>query len=182
MKNIMLLGVTRSGKSTLANILHDKYNYNIIHGDMIKASYQKNIKNISGTELKNNQEYRNFIKDIFKNEIKYNNLNYVIDTVDIFPSDITNEDKENYLIYFFGYTNINVDELIRIWQETDLNFTKKFDMNDLREKAKKGIENSKKFKEQCEKFNIKFVDTTYNRKDVFNMILSEIDTINSNNK
>ena len=94
MKNIMLLGVSRLGKSTLATILHNKYNYNVINGDMIKVSYQKNIMNVDWFELKENPQYRNFIKDIFNNEVKYNNSNFVIDTVDIFPSDITNEEKK----------------------------------------------------------------------------------------
>lgn len=39
MKNIMLLGITRFGKSSFSNILHDKYRYNVIHADMIKAFF-----------------------------------------------------------------------------------------------------------------------------------------------
>lgn len=174
MKNIMLLGITRSGKSTFAELLHNKYNYNIIHGDMIKASYQKNIKNISGTELKESKEYRNFIKNIFKNEIKYNNMNYAIDTVDIFPSDITEEEKENYSIFFFGYPNIEVNELVNIWKKTDLEFTKKFTKKELIEKAQRGIENSKRIMEECQKYKLTFIDTTYNRENIFNQLLNEI--------
>ena len=61
MKNIMLLGITRSGKTTFSNILHDEYGYNIIHADMIKASFQKHIDNKTSTELKNDLNYRFFI-------------------------------------------------------------------------------------------------------------------------
>ena len=174
MKNIMLLGVTRSGKSTFATILHDKYNYNVINGDMIKASYQKNILNVDGNELKENQQYRNFVKDIFNNEVKYNNSNYVIDTVDIYPSDITDEEKEKYLIFFFGYPDIELNELINIWKQTDLEFTKKFSEDKLIEKAKKGIEKSKKIKEECAKYEFNFIDTSFNRNKIFEQLIEEM--------
>jgi len=174
MKNIMLLGISRSGKSTFANILAKQYGYNVIHGDMIKVSYQKNILNVSSSELKNKQEYRNFIKDIFRNEIKYNNLNYVIDTVDIFPSDIDEFDRENYLIYFFGYTKHTTEEIVNIWKKTDLNFTKKFTEEELYAKAKRGVENSIKIKEECEKYGLTFIDTSDDRNEIFSKLLSEI--------
>lgn len=175
MKSVMLLGITRSGKSTLANMIHEKYNYNIIHGDMIKASFQKNIKNLTSQELKNDLNYRKFIKDIFYHEVKYNKTNTIIDTVDIFPSDITLEDINNFNIYFLGYPNIGYEELINIWKRTDLEFTKKFSEDDLISKAKRGIENSKKLKAECEKYNLKFIDTTYNREEILKSILDEIE-------
>ena len=171
----MLLGISRAGKSTFSNMLHEKYSYNIIHADMIKASYQKHIDNKTSLELKNNINYRLFIKDIFYHEVKYNKTNCVIDTVDIFPEDITDSDKENYLIYFFGYLNIEWEELIDIWKKTDLEFTKKFTEEELIAKAKRGIENSKIIKDKCEKYGLVFIDTAYNRDEIFKKLLSNID-------
>ena len=171
----MLLGISRAGKSTFSNMLHEKYSYNIIHADMIKASYQKHIDNKTSFELKNNIDYRLFIKDIFYNEVKYNKTNCVIDTVDIFPEDITDSDKKNYLIYFFGYLNIEWEELIDIWKKTDLEFTKKFTEEELIAKAKRGIENSKIVKDKCEKYGLVFIDTAYNRDETFKKLLSNID-------
>ena len=170
----MLLGISRAGKSTFSNMLHEKYSYNIIHADMIKASYQKHIDNKTSLELKNNIDYRLFIKDIFYHEVKYNKTNCVIDTVDIFPEDITDSDKENYLIYFFGYLNIEWEELIDIWKKTDLEFTKKFTEEELIAKAKRGIENSKIIKDKCEKYGLVFIDTAYNRDEIFKKLLSNI--------
>lgn len=174
MKNIMLIGVSRSGKSTFAKMLHDKYNYNIIHGDMIKASFQNNIKNISGTELKEEKNYRNFIKDIFKNEVKYNEINYAIDTVDIFPSDITNEEKENFVIYCFGYLDIEFIDLLNFWKEKDEKFVKKFTEDELISKAKRCIERSKILKEECEKNSIVFIDTSHDMDKIFDKLINEI--------
>lgn len=50
MKNIMLLGITRAGKSSFSDIIHNKYGYSIIHADMIKSSFQKHIDNKTSTE------------------------------------------------------------------------------------------------------------------------------------
>ena len=171
----MLLGISRAGKSTFSNMLHEKYSYNIIHADMIKASYQKHIDNKTSLELKNNIDYRLFIKDIFYHEVKYNKTTCVIDTVDIFPEDITDSDKKNYLIYFFGYLNIEWEELIDIWKKTDLEFTKKFTEEELIAKAKRCIENSKIIKDKCEKYGLVFIDTAYNRDETFKKLLSNID-------
>ena len=175
MKNIMLLGISRAGKSTFSDMLHDKYSYNIIHADMIKASYQKHIDNKTSLELKNNINYRLFIKDIFYHEVKYNKTNCVIDTVDIFPEDITDDDRENYFIYFLGYPDIECDELVNIWKKTDLEFTKKFTEEELVAKAKRGIENSKIIKEKCEKYGLIFINTSYNRNEIFEKMLVDIE-------
>lgn len=121
MKNIMLLGITRAGKSTFSKMLHDKYGYNIIHADMIKASFQKHISNKTSLELKSDCNYRLFIKDIFYYEVKYNKTNCILDTVDVFPEDITEDDRKNYLIYFFGYSDIECEELVDIWKKMILN-------------------------------------------------------------
>ena len=174
MKNIIILGISRSGKTTLSNIIKDKYQYNIIHADMIKASYQKHITNKTSDELKNDSNYRLFIKDIFYHEVKYNKTNCVLDTVDIYPEDITDIDKEKYLIYFLGYPNIEINKLISIWKKTDLEFTKKYSEEKLILKAKKNIQKSKELQEKCKKYNLSFIDTTYNRNKVFEKILEEI--------
>ena len=37
MKNILIMGIGRAGKTTLSNMIKDKYNsYNLIHSDSLK--------------------------------------------------------------------------------------------------------------------------------------------------
>lgn len=110
MKNVMLIGVSRSGKTTFAKMLKQKYpEYNIIHGDMLKKSFEKNIDN--SKKLKEIKEYRNFVKDYFSFEYTINDMNYILDAVDVFPCDITEEDKKDAIIIAFGYPNITVELL-----------------------------------------------------------------------
>lgn len=173
MKNVMLIGVSRSGKTTFAKMLKKKYpEYNIIHGDMIKKSFEKNIDN--SKKLKDIKEYRSFIKDYFLYEHTINDINYIIDTVDIFPCDITEEDKNNTIIIAFGYSNITEDQLIDIWKNIDNDWLKNKDDEFLFKKAKKGLEKSKYFEMECKKYNIKYVDTSKNRALILDELLKNI--------
>lgn len=172
MKNIMLLGISRSGKSSFANYISNNIgNYNLMHGDMIRVSYMKNIDTLStSTELKNDINFRNFIKDCFVNECKYyNKYNkfYILDTVDVFPSDLSAYDIENNIIIFFGMCEISKEELLNIWKEVDTNWIKNKSDLELYEKANRCIENSKKLKEECDKLGLLFIDTSYNRNEIF---------------
>lgn len=40
MKNIIIIGRPRSGKSTLADIISEKYNYQIIRTDCVRAAFK----------------------------------------------------------------------------------------------------------------------------------------------
>lgn len=174
MKNIMLIGVSRSGKSTFARMLKEKYpEYNIIHGDMIKKSYEKNIDN--SKKLREVKEYRNFLKDIFHFEHTRNEMNYILDTVDIYPSDIEEYDKDNTIIIAFGYTNILVEELLDIWKSVDNKWIKNMTDEELIKKAENGLKKSKQFQEECKKHVITYIDTSKDRKNILEELLNNLD-------
>lgn len=86
MKNI-IIGPSRVGKSTLASILCEKYNFNYISGDSIRNAFINiypelwyTVKNTIGR--KDFCEFINFI--INENNIHLKrNVYYVIDSVDI---------------------------------------------------------------------------------------------------
>ena len=173
MKNIMLIGISRTGKSTFANMLKNKYpNYNIINADMIKKAFQQNFDDCS--ELKNNVNYRKFVKDFFKFECFYNDNNFILDTVDILPSDIEIIDKEQFEIIAFGCPSISVDEMLKIWYKTDNKWLLNKNEDEIREKAIRCIQKSNEFREECKKFNIKFIDTSYNREKTLNELLEQV--------
>ena len=41
MKNIIIFGEPRSGKSTLANMIIDKFNYQVIHVDAVRDTFKE---------------------------------------------------------------------------------------------------------------------------------------------
>ena len=74
-------------------------------------------------------------------------MNYIIDTVDIFPCAITEEDKNNTIIIAFRYSS-TTDELINIWKSIDNNWLKNKDDKFLLEKAKKDLRNGNEVLEE----------------------------------
>lgn len=87
MKNIIIIGPSRVGKSTLASILCKKYNLNYISGDSIRNAFI-NIYPKLGFTVKNTVEREDFCKFINfiinENNIHLKrNIYYVIDSADI---------------------------------------------------------------------------------------------------
>ena len=174
MKNIILIGSSRSGKTTLARMIKEKNDsYNILHGDMIKKAFQS-YSGETASNLKNNFEYRKFIYDIFYNHAKYNNGYYIIETVDIFPEDLINYDLSETIVIVLGCTKNTVDELLNIWGNIDNKWLLNKSKDELKIKAEKVIQTSKFFQTECKKYGIKFVDTSFNRESVLNNLLEEL--------
>jgi len=174
MKNIILIGSSRSGKTTLARMIKEKNNfYNVLHGDMIKKAFQS-YSGETGNNLKNNLEYRKFIYDIFYNHAKYNDGYYIIETVDIFPEDLINYDLSETIVIALGCPKNTIDELLNIWWNVDNKWLLNKSNDELKIKAEKVVKTSKFFQIECEKYGIKFVDTSFNRESVLNNLLEEL--------
>ena len=85
MKNVLIIGVARAGKTTLGNMIKDEFNqYNIIHADSIiwgiirgtgrEEYYTKNIK--ARKELVHSDKFQRIILEIYKSSIKQDTKNY----------------------------------------------------------------------------------------------------------
>lgn len=147
--------------------------YNILHGDMIKKAFQS-FSGETASNLKNNFEYRKFIYDIFYNHVKHNNGYYIIETVDIFLEDLINYDLSETIVIALGCTKNTVDELLGIWENIDNKWLWNKSHDELKNKAQKVIKTSNFFETECEKYGIKFVDTSFNRESVLSDLLEEI--------
>ncbi len=83
MKNIIIIGRPRAGKSTLANMIADKYHYQIIRTDTIRNAFRDvfpelGIRPYTAIESK---EFQMFCKAFFDKNVKQprNIYGYVID-------------------------------------------------------------------------------------------------------
>ena len=90
MKNILIFGIPRAGKSTLSKIIAKKYNnYITIDTDSIRDAFQHalpstEINKYNGKGMKD--DFPKFIEQLLYWE-SYNNqeYNYIIDSADITP-------------------------------------------------------------------------------------------------
>ena len=177
MKSIVLLGASRAGKSTFAGMLSKELkSCQIISGDLVRLAYRDEIyknKNIKSSSMKEIPEYRNFLKSFFDYTIKYDNSIYtILDTVDFKPKDY--KLFENCLIIVFGYPKLTKEDCLNNWRtyiEPNDWALHKTD-EELLNKAQRTINESKQFLQESKKYNLKFVDTSFNRKKVLNDLLT----------
>lgn len=187
MKNIILTGVPRSGKTTISKkILNEFKNYSLIQGDVITSSYvnmcglRKDTKN-EFVELNMSEAYQ-MVLDFFNNSIEFEpNLNYVLDYHSLKIEDIIKYLKNGYLVIVFGYPDATIEELV----ENTIKYDEKHDWT-YTESVRKlelyfdiWIKDSNNYKEDCMKNNIKFVNVSKNREDVLNNLLDWIKENNS---
>lgn len=186
MKNIAIFGSARSGKSTLAKMISNKFpNYHIIIGDDIRWAFQdvlpnNNINSKGGIGMK--EDFPNFLASYFYKSIKRNKgeFNYIVETCDIIPKK-ANElfYKDDTILLFMGTPNQTVEEHfeeIRKYQ-TEKDWTYNRSDEHLLTHCKYFIERSKSDKKECEELGIWYVDTSSNRERVLEETLNKIEKL-----
>ena len=179
MKNIILIGASRAGKSTFTKLLSQRFNnLMIIRTDLLRLAFREAIcKDITlnTTSLKNNPDYINYILSYYNYANMYD-VDYIkiVDTVDFDPKDY--KLFKNSIFICLGYPNITAEEVVKNWRkyDTDLDWTKKKTDEKLIDFANQEINNSKKLKEECEKYCVKFIDTSHDRNKILNELLEYV--------
>ena len=180
MKNIILLGVPRAGKSTFAKMILNKFpNYNLIEGDTIANAYLCTLKETSNNNVitYDTNFSKKLIKQIFINSSECEpTLNYILDTSFLDLDDIKDLDYKNNLIIVFGYPNITVEEEILnlLKYDTENDWTYREPEWKKRNYIDYYIKSSKHYEEECKKLNLKFIDTSKNRQETLNELLTWI--------
>ena len=173
MKNIIILGTARAGKTTLASMLHEKYNYSIISIDSFVSALHDSFPSLGITHSNTENKFKLLPPFIFSymNKImnEYPEERFVIEGWHVFPKDIIelfcNIDVK---IICLGYTQITYDKaLYEIRRnETKNSYTTKMTDNKVKDLILNHINYSKILKKQCEENNIKYYDTSFDRDKV----------------
>lgn len=182
MKNIYIIGVPRSGKSTLSKIIKSKYpEMNIISFEAIRNGFIKAQPNLNMGNRNSNA--RQEILPPFVVEFIY--WNYAITgfgnivegsftDVKTIKSLVDNES----IIICLGFGQRNIDEIINEMKKHDdeNDYTKHWTEEQIKKHfydiTEKDTENYK----LCKDFNIEYFDTFNNREDVFLKILDYIES------
>lgn len=179
MKNIILIGASRAGKSSFTKLLNENIkNISLIKTDLLRLAFREAIvkdNTINTNLLKQNPDYIDYILSYYKYANKYD-TEYVkvIDTVDFGPKD--SKLFENSIMICLGYPNITPEEVVSNWRkyDTELDWTFKKTDEELIEIALEEIKNSKRLQEECKNYNVKFIDTSYERNNILKELLEEV--------
>lgn len=182
MKNIIIIGWPRTGKSTLANMISDKYNYQIIRTDTVRKAFkivfpELNIKPYTAIYSK---EFQMFIKELLNSNIKHakGKYGFVVEGCETSVKDCKElYDNKNNLIYVLGQIEITPEDMAKNIKKYDTKYDWTFGINyeELVEYCTNSIEKSKSIKQECNKYGLKFFDTSYDRQEVLNEIMEDIE-------
>lgn len=183
MKNVVILGVARAGKTTLSRMIVNKYkNYQVINGDCVRTSFQNifpqlEINRFGGKGM--DKDFSLFCSELLSREIKQNKkyFNYIFESCDITPENATKYfNLDNTNIIFLGYPKLSVEEIIynyKNYAEEDDYMLKKTE-EEIRNRAELWLQKSKEYQKRCEQYNIKYIDVSYNRNDLFNEYINNL--------
>lgn len=183
MKNLVILGASRAGKTTLSREINKIYpNYHIISGDAVRDAFsdtlpQNNINANEGVGMK--EDFPKFLGSLF-NKLCYfnrNTCNYVIETCDVSVENaIKYFQKDSVVIVFLGYSELTKQEAFEKYRkyESQTDWTRNQSDEYMLNHAEKWIEKSKIFEKDCKKYNIQYIDTSNNRKKVLNNLIEQL--------
>lgn len=182
MKHIIIAGCSRTGKTTLSNLLINK-GYIHYQMDLIKRAICKSFSLYENENWKSvSPKMADFISQIINDPLVETDTykHCCIDTCHLYPKDISRERLNNTIVLFLGYPNIDKKNKLLEIRKHDKKGVWTFNKSDkeLLNNIELAIRYSKEAKKQCESLGIPFFDTSFDFnktiKDAYGYIESEL--------
>ena len=177
MKSIIILGVPRSGKSTLVKMIKEKYPmYNIIQEDIINESLRRiisaNGKKIGwGAALEATKALDGKVGYFLDAALSFEpKSSFILDTVTTKPRVCRQFQKQGVIVIVMGYPNETKESILeRIRKYENDNDWTIVNSNFLMMRfVDAWLEDSKILEQESRKYDLKFVDTGKNRNKALN--------------
>lgn len=183
-KHMIIAGVPRSGKTTLTSKLAKSLKYQHLAMDTIVMAFDKVFPEtgILHTDcwdfVQTSEKFIKFLKRMTEID-NYAKFDYkmALDLYHITPKDFSeNMDRNLCDIYFLGYPNISVEEKFQQIRkfDTEFDWTSKSTDDVVLEHLTKYIEISKWLEKECKKYDLPFVDVSWNREKVLDETVDRI--------
>lgn len=182
MKNLVILGASRAGKSTIAREINKLYpNYHIIRGDSIRHAFQETlpqneINKYDGKGMK--EDFARFSAELFKSHAKHDEYyNYIFDSCDV---SVENAVKffaqDSTIVIFLAYPKLTPKEAFENYRkyEKATDWTVRRTDEQLLKFAEVWTQKSKTFEQDCKKYEVRFIDTSYNREEKLKNLIDEL--------
>lgn len=185
MKDIIILGRPRAGKSTLADKLIDKYGYQVIRLDALRDTFEKIFPEleIAPYTAINNDKWYEFLRKYYEKMKKFSRYKYgyIIEGCDMHISKcIELFGNDNTLIYVLGQINILPEDMANNIKkyDTEEDWTKGKEYTELVNYCSNSIKKAKELKKECNEYKIPFFDTSKDREKVLENVLKIIEEEN----
>lgn len=187
--NIIIAGVPRAGKSTIAHRLAQRFGYQHISMDSIIAGFEKcfpetGVNTYAGLSSMDtlcmiSSKMAPFVRAMLgSGEYDEFEPGMVVDMYQLLPEDYMKYiHGANCEIFYFLTSNVTPEERFAIQKKYDTpkDYTFYKPDEELREGAHYIVEQSILMKEQCEKYGLAYFETALDREQIFEQFLQTID-------
>lgn len=176
MKNLLILGSARSGKSTFARMVHQKTGHNIVAIDALVTAFQTNFPEI-GIKHQGicNKLISPFVASYVHGLLETNpDCRFVVEGWHMHPdSAVKLINMDLFDIVVLGYPKLTPEEAFAFVRRTEKPTDYTINMSDahLLDLLSRHIAHSKQFQNDCSELGLNFVDTSYNRQEVLENLL-----------
>lgn len=189
--NIIIAGVPRAGKSTIAHMISKKYGYQHVSMDSIIAGFEKcfpetGVSTYQGLSSMDtlrviSSKMAPFVRAMMgSGEYDEFEPGMVLDMYQLLP-----EDYDRYIrganceIFYFLTSDVTPEERFAIQKkyDTEKDYTFYKPDEELREGAVYIVEQSILMREQCEKYGLPYYETARNREQVFERFLRDLESL-----
>lgn len=192
MKNILIMGIGRAGKTTLSKMIKDKYSsYNLIHSDSLKwaliraenkeAYYRENVD--KQKEFEHSEYFQRTLLEFYNSQIRKDDKKYgsILESGQLHPKIVKEMiDFNTTDVMCLGLGDLSIDDMVNqcIKYDTDESWTYGLPREYLKKHAEDWYNCNKMLKEECPKYGIRYIDTSKDRVETLNKILNNIDRAN----
>jgi len=189
MKNILIMGIGRAGKTTLSLKIKDRYNnYNLIHSDSLKwaiiramnkeAYYRQNVD--KQKEYEHGEFFQRTLLELFNSLTAKDkkNYGYLLESGQLHPKIVKEMiDFENTIVICLGLGNLTIDDMVNqcLKYDTEDSWTYGLPKEYIRKHAEDWYECNEMLKKECPKYGINYIDTSKNREEVLNQIIDKLE-------
>ncbi len=187
MKNILIIGCARAGKTTLSRMLKEKYpTMNLMIMDSIKNAVLRNIEQDDEDMVEWATKYEfssfnmNMITECYNSHIRGDKkgFGYILEGAQLLPEIIDKRiDRNKVIVVCLGLGNITAEQIylnVRKYDKED-DWTYNENDSDLKKWCSHWKSLNDKLKDQCPLYGIKYFDTTGNRQEKLNEVLKYIE-------
>ena len=188
MKNILIMGIGRAGKTTLSKMIKDRCNsYNLLHSDSLKwaiirakdkeAYYRKNVD--KQKEYEHGDFFQRTLLEFFNSLIikDTSNYGYILESGQLSVEYVKKMiDFSNTIVVCLGLGNLTKEEMVMqcLKYDTKESWTYGLPKDYLLKHASDWYQSNEVLKKECLKYDIKYVDTSKNRYEILESLAEEI--------
>lgn len=181
MKNLLIVGAARGGKTTLARMVNEKFGHGIIAVDALVSALEEKFPQLG---IKHHSEEAKRVAPFvfaYLNALEYNHpqARFVVEGYHI-PLSLAAEkiNRDLFEVIVLGYPQLSPEEALNNVRkyEQKFDYTKAMSDKEILDVVTRHIDHSKEFALECQKYDFRFVDTSYDRDKVLANLLQELES------